>query len=317
MKDIIVDVLDTVRFKSAVYFKHGFCGNWGMGIPAGDYAQFHFVSGGTCILEIDEKVYEMTKGDLVIFPKGQPHRIKANRSATCQSGQSVVMGILDDNDPFQGMGDISTNLICGHYELDRTVNHFILSELPEFILIKSDDYGRFDLIDNVLNHIIEEFSNERIGYKTIIIRFAEILFVSILRHYYLNQCDAKINLFNDEEIYKSVNYIHNNLNSNLNIENLSRYSGISRTLFIERFKKSVGNTPLAYIKDWRMTKAKQLLTSSNFSLGEIGEQVGYSTASTLTGFLKNHIIYLLINLEIRTKRSNSFFFVMTTNVWPN
>jgi len=287
MKGIITDVLNTVRFKSVVYFKHGFCGNWGMSVSSGDYAQFHFVSGGNCILEIDEKIFELNKGDLVIFPKGHQHRIKASRRAICQSGQSVVTGILNGNDPFQGMGEISSYLICGHYELDRAVSHFILSELPEFIIIKNDDYGRFDLMDNVLNHIIDELSKEQIGHKTIIIRFAEILFVSILRHYYLNQSTSKINLFNDEAIYKSVNYIHNNLSSNLNIENLSRYSGISRTLFIERFKKSVGNTPLSYIKNWRMTKAKQLLKCSDLSLSEIGEQVGYSTTSAFNRVFKN------------------------------
>lgn len=287
MKDIITDVLDTVRFKSAVYFKHGFCGNWGMDVPSGDYAQFHFVSGGNCILEIDEKMFDLTKGDLVIFPTGYPHRIKANRNATCHSGQSVVMGILNGHDPFKEMGEVSSYLICGHYELDRTVSHFILSELPKFIIIKNNDYGRFDLIDNVLNHIIDEFSKKQLGHQTIIIRFAEILFVSILRHYYSNQSASKINLFNDEAIYKSVNYIHNNLSSTLNLENLSRYSGISRTLFIERFKKSVGNTPLSYIKNWRMTKAKQLLKYSDFSLGEIGEKVGYSTTSAFNRVFKN------------------------------
>lgn len=287
MKDFITDVLETVRFKSAVYFKYGFCGNWGMGVPAGDYAQFHFVSGGNCILEVDERVFELTKGDLVIFPKGHPHRIKASRSATCQSGQSVIKDILNGNAPFQGMGEVSSHLICGHYELDRTVSHFILSELPKFILIKNDDYGRFDLIDNVLNHIIDELSKEQIGHKTIIIRFAEILFVLILRHYYISQEASKTNLFNDEAIYKSVNFIHNNLSSSLNIEILSRYSGVSRTLFIERFKKSVGNTPLSYIKGWRMTKAKQLLKCSDLSLGEIGEQVGYNTMSAFNRVFKN------------------------------
>ena len=287
MKDIIVDVLDTVRFKSAVYFKHGFCGNWGMEVSEGDYAQFHFVSGGTCILEVKGDVYRMGKGDLVIFPNGRPHRIKANQTATCQSGQSVVMGILNGNDPFKRTEEVTSSLVCGHYELDRTVSHFILSELPDFILIKNDTYGRYGLIDIILNNIIDEFSNERMGYKTIILRFAEILFVSILRHYYLNQNTSKVNLFKDEEIYKSVNYIHNNLETNLNIEKLSRHSGISRTLFIERFKKSVGNTPLAYIKDWRMTKAKLLLRDSELSLGEIGEQIGYGNTSSFNRVFKN------------------------------
>ena len=286
MQDFIKDVLDTVRFKSAVYFKHGFCGNWGMNVPKGAYAQFHFVAGGNCILEIDEKIVELTKGDLVVFPKGHPHRIKANQAATCYSGQSVVSSILEGEDLFRGMGTVSSHLVCGHYELDRAVSHFLLADLPEFILIKDDEYGRFDLIDNVLNHIIAELGQEQIGHQSIIIRFAEILFVSILRHYYLSQSTTKINLFKDEAIYRAVNFIHKHLNATLTIEKLARLSGISRTLFIERFKKSVGNTPLSYIKAWKMTKAKQLLKHSDLSVAAIGEQIGYNSASAFNRVFK-------------------------------
>lgn len=287
MKDIVQDVLDTVRFKSVVYFKHGFCGNWGMNVPNGEFAQFHFVTSGNCLLEIDAKTYRLFKGDLVIFPKGYPHRIKANKDAFCKLGQSVVMSIMEGNNPFDGYGEISSTLVCGHFEMDRAISHFILSDLPEFIIIKNDEYGRFDMIDNILNNILNELSQQIIGYKTITIRLAEILFISILRHYYTKQSMEQINLFNDEAIYKSVNHIHSNLNSDLNIETLCRFAGVSRTLFIQRFKKAVGNTPSSYIKNWRMVKAKQLLKHSKLSLGEIGEQIGYANASAFNRVFKN------------------------------
>lgn len=286
MKDIIQDVLDTVRFKTAVYFKYGFCGNWGMSVPIGEFAQFHFVAGGNCVLNIDEQTYDLSKGDLVIFPKSYPHRIKATETATCKSGQSVVMEILAGNDPFKEKGNISSTLVCGHYELDKTVSHFILSDLPEFIIIKNEEYGRFDMIDNILNNILDELSLQKIGYQTITIRLAEILFISILRHHYTKQSLEKLNLFKDEAIYKSVNYIHNNLHSELNIKILSRFSGISRTLFIQRFKRVVGKTPLAYIKSWRMTKAQQLLKHSKLSLGEIGSQIGYNNSAAFNRVFK-------------------------------
>ena len=104
MQDLIKDVLDTVRFKSAVYFKHGFCGNWGMNVPKGAYAQFHFVAGGHCILEVDEKVYELTKGDLVIFPKGHPHRIKESQERNLLFGTISRKEYLGRRRPFSRNG---------------------------------------------------------------------------------------------------------------------------------------------------------------------------------------------------------------------
>ena len=285
MKNLIEDVLETVKFKSAVYFKHGFCGVWGMEGEQSKYAQFHFVAGGNCLLQIGEERHELSQGDLVIFPTGHHHYIKAYEGVACQSGSLVVEEIINGHDPFSE-GQVNTHLICGHYELDREISHFLLADLPAYILIKNEEYGRFDLITTVLNFIIDEFSAKQLGYSIISLKFAEILFISILRHYYLHQTENSINLFKDEAIYQSVNYIHNNLNDELSIEKLSRHSGISRTLFIERFKSSVGNTPLGYIKTWRMTKAKQLLKYTDLSLGEISEQVGYGSPSAFNRVFK-------------------------------
>lgn len=288
MKDVIEDILETVNFKSAIYFKHGFCGAWGMEVEAGKFAQFHFVTSGNCVLQIEEKIHQLSRGDLVIFPNGHPHRIKAIEGAVCKSGMEVVGAILNGKAIFEE-GQMTTQLICGHYELDRELSHFLLEDLPDWVIIKNEDYGRFDLMNTVLELIIEELSTKKAGYQIVVLRFAEILFVSILRHYYLklsSNTPATTNFLKDEAIYKSVNFIHHNIHATLSIEKLSRYSGISRTLFIERFKKSVGNTPLGYIKTWRMTKAKQLLKKSDFTLGEITEQIGYTSPSAFNRAFK-------------------------------
>ncbi len=286
MKDLVEDVLETVNFKTALYFKHDFCGAWGMDVPSGDLGQFHFVTGGRCVLQIDEKKHEVSRGDLIIFPHGYPHRIKANESAFCKPGKEVVREIMNDIKSVDN-GAMTTQLICGHYELDRDLSHFILQELPELIIIKNEDYDRFDLMNSVLELIIDELKAKKAGYKLVSLRFSEILFVSILRHFYLHVIDdSKANLLNDEAIYNSVNYIHTNIHADLSIQKLSRYSGISRTLFIERFKNSVGYTPLGYIKSWRMTKAKQLLKYSELSLGDISEQVGYASPSAFNRVFK-------------------------------
>ncbi|MGW9684580.1 AraC family transcriptional regulator [Flagellimonas sp. 2504JD1-5] len=285
MKDVIADVLETVKFKSAVYFKHGFCNSWGMDVEAGNFAQFHFLSGGNCILEFNKEHHTLSKGDLVIFPKGSHHQIKSGIKGFCLPGKEVVTQILKGDSPFEE-GEANANLVCGHYELNREVGHFLLDDLPECIIIKSEEYGRFDMINSILDLMVEELSEKRLGYEVVTLRFAEILFISILRHYYLNQVQTKVNLFKDKAIYQAISYIHNNIHDVLTLEKLCLHSGISRTLFIERFKNSVGNTPLGYIKSWRMTKAKQLLKYSDFTLAEISEQVGYGSASAFNRVFK-------------------------------
>jgi len=285
MTDLIGDILSTIKFKAAVYFKYGFCRPWGMEVPKGDFSQFHLVTGGRCWLKIEGEGIPLEKGDIVIFPNGHPHQVKDHEDGVCRSGREVVTEVLNGQQPFSGE-TIATHLVCGHYEMNRELTHPIFEDLPDYIIIKSNDYGRFDMIYTLFELIAEEMEQKRPGYETIALRFAEILFVSVIRHYYLNQSTRTTNLLKDQVIYKVVDFIHRELKSNLNIKTLARHGGLSRTIFIERFKQAIGDTPLRYIKNWRMVKAKKLLIETDYSLLRIGEEIGYPSVSSFNRVFK-------------------------------
>jgi AraC-like DNA-binding protein len=286
-QDVITDVLETVRFKSSVYFKHGFRGDWGFETPTSDYSQFHIVASGVCTLYYKENKYTLSKGDFIIFPRGYEHQIKANEAADCKPGFFVLKEITKGYDPFENYGDISTSLVCGHYELDKSVSHFMLFSLPELLIIRSDDYKKNSVTNNIMQLLIDELSNEYNKNQIIIRRLSEILFISVLRLYFSGQESSKVSIFSDQNIYQSLIYIHENLNSKLSIEVLTKHLGISRTAFINRFNNVVGATPLQYIKEWRLTKAKQLLKYSELSLADIGEHVGYDSPISFNNAFKN------------------------------
>lgn len=159
MKDFLEDIFSTVQFKSAVYFKYGFCSPWGMDIPKGNFSQFHLVNNGTCVLQLEHEQIELQKGDIVIFPHGKPHQIKGKSNVNCRPGQEVVAAILNGEQPFDG-DFTKTDLICGHYEMDKAVSHSIFEELPEYLIVKSSDYGRYDLIASIFELLAEELTHK-------------------------------------------------------------------------------------------------------------------------------------------------------------
>lgn len=287
MKSLLSDILSTVSFKSAVYFKHGFCSPWGMDIARGDFSQFHLVTSGNCQLymEESERPIKLEKGDIVIFPEGKPHQIKDQPGAICRGGKEVVQDIGKGIVPFEG-AEISTHLICGHFEMDKDLSHPMFDKLPDCIIIKSSEYGRFDLIHSIFELIVEELRDQKAGYELVSIKLAEILYISIIRHYYLIQAKEALNLFRDELIFKAVDIIHSDLAANYNIELLARKVGISRTLFIERFKNAVGETPMKYISNWRMTKAKYFLKNTDLVIAQIGEKIGYQSETAFNRAFK-------------------------------
>ena len=284
MEGVIGEILKTVRFKTVLYFKHAFCGHWGMDVPQGPYAQFHLVTGRQCLLKMQDHSTRLQKGDLVILPRGTPHQIMDDQETLCRPGKEVVDEIMTgsyQNDD----GEITTGLICGHFEMDQDVKHPILDHLPNVIVIKEEEYGRSSLMHAALELIIAEMEEKWPGHQMVSLRLAEVIFVSIIRHHYLSRRSEE-NLFSDEIVFNAVELMHQEISASWNVNSLARRVGISRTLFINRFKRAVGETPIRYLTIWRMSKAKFLLKTTDLGLREIADRVGYPSESSFNRAFK-------------------------------
>lgn len=77
-------------------------------------------------------------------------------------------------------------------------------------------------------------------------------------------------------IRKAVNYICSNLQQDLDLNTLAQELGFSATYVLHKFKKEVGLSPMQYINQKRMQRAKRLLLSSQSAVQEISRQVGIS-----------------------------------------
>jgi two-component system response regulator YesN len=71
-------------------------------------------------------------------------------------------------------------------------------------------------------------------------------------------------------------YIERNLSSDLSIDALAEYLGISGSYFSLLFKQHFGETFVEYVTKQRMEMAKSLLALSDKSVTQIGAMVGYS-----------------------------------------
>jgi len=67
---------------------------------------------------------------------------------------------------------------------------------------------------------------------------------------------------------------------------MSAHVGMSRTLFFERFKHLVGETPLSYLTNWRMLKATEILSASKENISEVALKVGYQTEASFNKAFK-------------------------------
>lgn len=285
--DILSDILQKVKLSSAIYFKSDFSAPWGMNIPKGPFAQFHIVTRGQCILKTSDKSIRFFAGDIVVFPLGTSHWLADNEQSDRQHGMDVVQSIINGNSLFSG-NDISTTLICGHFEFDKSIEHPFLKELPEIIHIKDSERKELPWLENITNLVMQETGSEKAGSNIVVNKLGEVLFIHVLRAYIKNIKKQKgfLAAIQDERISKVLKAIHNSPEKNWQLATLAKVGGMSRTSFSNTFKTLIGETPMHYITQWRILQAKDLLKESNKSVGEVAENVGYQSEAAFNRVFK-------------------------------
>lgn len=93
---------------------------------------------------------------------------------------------------------------------------------------------------------------------------------------------VRVSVFLPKPVYsdlvaKAVESIHKNLNRPLSVAQLSKELGVSRSHLIRQFKKGTQMTPLRYLNQARVEKAKELLQYTTFNVSEVSLQVGFKS----------------------------------------
>ncbi|MDE5801767.1 MAG: AraC family transcriptional regulator [Lachnospiraceae bacterium] len=79
----------------------------------------------------------------------------------------------------------------------------------------------------------------------------------------------------DYYIKEAINYIEQNFQNNITIEDIAAVCGINRSYFGKIFRNSIGRSPQEFLMNYRMVKATELLKLTSLSIAEVGSAVGY------------------------------------------
>lgn len=72
-----------------------------------------------------------------------------------------------------------------------------------------------------------------------------------------------------------MNYIEQNFQNDISIEEIAGVCGINRSYLGKIFKNSVGHSPQEFLMNYRMIKATELLKLTSLSIADVGSAVGY------------------------------------------
>ena len=91
----------------------------------------------------------------------------------------------------------------------------------------------------------------------------------------------------DYYIKEAINYIEQNFQNNISIEDIATVCGINRSYLGKIFRNSIGRSPQEFLMNYRMVKATELLKLTSLSIADISSAVGYENQLHFSRAFKN------------------------------
>lgn len=161
---------------------------------------------------------------------------------------------------------------------------------------RADNSNEFLVLD-ISNNIISKSDMEKlIGGKEL--QFDDKW--KAIRYLFLNEANNKkssssiTNLFlycydfiANENIADSIKYINEHFAEDIDLKKLATIEHYNISYYTEWFKNKMKVTPVEYIQDLRVKKAKELLLNTNLTILQISQMVGYEYNSSFTKVFKH------------------------------
>jgi AraC family transcriptional regulator len=91
------------------------------------------------------------------------------------------------------------------------------------------------------------------------------------------------------EVARLTEFIEDNLDKTISLEELAAVVNVSRFHFSRLFKRSIGSTAIAFVEQCRIRRAQSLITDTDLPLAEIALAVGFADQSHFTRRFHRHV----------------------------
>jgi AraC-like DNA-binding protein len=294
--DAVVGLLDGVRARGAFVLRMMMDPPWSMSIkdeaPLTLICQTH---GRAAIVGESSGTVWLGPGD-VALTRGTEHYVFADDPATkpmvvIHPGQRCTTLSGDDLRFEMSLGvrtwgnsqsGATRSVICA-YEGRSEVSTRLLDALPPVLILHTDEWDT-----PLVNLLAAEAGHEGPGQEAYLDRLLDLLLIAVLRTWFDRDENAPTwwHAEHDPVVGPALKLIYNNPEHPWTVANLAAAVGSSRAVFASRFTEQVGEPPIAFLTNWRLALAADLLRLSRSTIAAVARQVGYSTPFALSSAFK-------------------------------
>jgi AraC-like DNA-binding protein len=286
--DPLSDVLSLLKPHS--YMVRGFdmAGPWSVRVGPHTGIKCYAVVSGEAWLAMEgaSDPVRLRAGDCVLLPRGQPFRLATDLALTPVDIETIVThGNGGAVTAFNGGGDCFC--IGGWFAFAGHHAGMLLGVLPPIVHIRKDEDKA--VLRWSLERMMQELRDPQPGGVLVGQHLAHLVLVQALRLHLAEGAGGGVGwLFAlaDPQMSAAINAMHQDPAHRWTLTTLAARAGMSRSSFAQKFKATVGATPMDYLTRWRMMLAGDRLEHSGDPISTIALSLGYESESAFSTAFK-------------------------------
>ena len=287
--DPLSDVLSLLKPRS--YIARGFDVGGELSVQFGkhDGIKYYAVVSGQCWLAMDDvpDAVLLKAGDCFLLPRGRPFCLATDLALTPVDAVSMLAGATRQGGIAIINGGGSCCIVGGHFAFTGNHASVLLGMLPPIVPLQKESDK--EAMRWSLERMRQELLDPQPGAFLIAQHLAYMMLVQALRLHLAEGLRGGVGwLFAlaDKQMSTAITAMHESPGHRWTLQELAEHVGMSRSIFAQRFKETVGKSPMEYLTRWRMLLAGDRLTSSSDSISVIAQSLGYESESAFSTAFK-------------------------------
>ena len=293
--EVIDDILSAMRLAGGVILDCELRGEWaihsafpppvcGQFFPVrGSLISYHYVREGELSARAgDDEQIRIGPGSIMLFPQNRDHCL-FNADVPPVQTEDLILPPEDDGPALLrlGEGEPVVRLYCGFLSATSHQNP-VLQHLPPILVVQPDD-TRAAWVNASMRFAAEEAHDD----PGLVGKLAEVMFAEAVQVYLESDEEARRLAagMSDPAVARALDYIHRHFAEEIEVDEIAREAGLSKTVLGERFAAVMGEPPIRYCGRYRMRQATDLL-ERGATTDEVAHAVGFSSAAAFTRAFK-------------------------------
>lgn len=211
------------------------------------FTELCYIKKGRGTYLIEDKEYHVKESDFIIINMNVSHTEKSTGNIPLEY---IILGVEGLNFSKKEIED-SIIINCNH-------------EHEEYLFY--------------LESLLSEMEQQQPNYKLVCRNYLEILVVKLIRRSITTR-KAPPTVNASKECLKLKYYIETNYPLDITLDTLATLSHLNKYYLVHAFTKMFGCSPISYLSQVRIKSSMELLKSTNYSITEISQTLGFSSPS--------------------------------------